>query len=168
LTGGHVAFLFAAQEEDYIQRIHFPHGIPMGLFYDMAIPADHVWEWKILWDTRVRDGKEFDDFCSGVRMGNPEYVSVDEVKVCFEKKAGCALLLVGTGSWWEHYEGPKREYGELWTPFTIGNDVHFKVEFTLPAEVDYAPAPKEVRLCFRFRNSCSELYWDYSYAQILV
>ena len=99
LTGGHVAFLFAAQEEDYIQRIHFPHGIPMGLFYDMAISADHVREWKMLWDTRVRDGKEFDDFCRGVRMGNPEYVSVDEVKVDIEQKADCALLLVGKGSW---------------------------------------------------------------------
>jgi hypothetical protein len=52
---------------------------------------------------------------------------------------------------WQHYEGPRREYGELWTPFDIGRDGHFEVEFSRPPDAgEYVRAPASVRLCFSY------------------
>jgi hypothetical protein len=42
-----------------------------------------------------------------------------EVISQFGQKAHCALMLIGTSEWWQHYEDPDRD---LWEPENLGED----------------------------------------------
>jgi hypothetical protein len=149
VTGGHVAFFFAAQGDEYIQRIHFPHGIPLGLVYDMIIAhsGNHC-DWKLLFETRVGDPDAFHKFCQATWIGEaPDNLSEEDVKRFFTYDKDVAVMLVGTSGWWDAYNGKRRE---LWEPHVIGDDTHFEVEFPLPPHIKYVACSEETRLCFNY------------------
>jgi hypothetical protein len=59
----------------------------------------------------------FDRFMMAVRAPDGQSVTQSEVISQFAQKAHCALMLIRTSEWWQHYEDPDRE---LWEPENLG------------------------------------------------
>jgi hypothetical protein len=136
ITGGYVEFRLRAPETEYgfIEKHLFPLGLPLGLLYDMMVPDyDSVrTEWKMLFETRVKDPHQFDQFCRALcSVGGPEYVSVDEIKGYLAEDRECALMMIVTSERWARYNGPKRE--GLWEPEQIGDAVDTYTHFYMEA-----------------------------------
>jgi hypothetical protein len=131
ITGGYVEFRLRAPETEdgFIIKHIFPLGLPLGLFYDMMVSYDSgLTEWKMLFETRVKDPHQFDQFCRALcSVGGPDYVSLDEIKGYFTQDGECALMLTGSAERWSRYKGPERE--GLWEPEKIGDAVDTYANF---------------------------------------
>jgi hypothetical protein len=152
INGGRVGFIFAAQEDDEIRRLQFPRGIPLGLFYDMALPDDWDTEWKLLWETNVGDTDAFEKLRWAVwRDEGPPNLSEEDIKRQFVHDEDCAIMMTGTGERWQHYKGPDRKREEMWYAGYIGHDGTFLMDWDWSMdEVKYVPAPPYVRLCWNY------------------
>jgi hypothetical protein len=128
LTGGTVGFQVTSESG----KVHytFPQRITLGLLYDLMIVSygDGIRDWKILFQTGVKDELQFGRFMTTVCSGRAE-PDTGEVLSYFTHQDYCALILIGTSKHLEHEQGSSRK---LWQPQRLGENQPGRKDFRRP------------------------------------
>jgi hypothetical protein len=67
----------------------------------------------------VRDDEDFGRFCVALCDDDAPNTNKEQVMEFMTSERHVALIIIGTSTWWAHYEGPELD---IWQPEMLGED----------------------------------------------